>query len=94
MGTRVTLRGLALAILTAKKANPAVVIVFNAHAVKGNKQLKFYGVVNVGGVDYDLAGTNRQLESRCETGTKNICKCSCCDLRIRTCYNVRICRTI
>lgn len=25
---------------------------------------------------------------------KTLSTCSCCDLRIRTCYNVRICRTI
>lgn len=62
MGTRVTLRGLTQAILVAKKANPAVAIVFNANAVEGNKQLKFYGVVSVGGVEYDLAGTNGKLK--------------------------------
>ena len=62
MGTRVTLRGLTQAILVAKLADPAVVIVFNANAVEGNKQLKFYGVVSVGGVEYDLAGNNGRLK--------------------------------
>lgn len=62
MGTRVSLRGLALAVLTAKIADPAVVITFEANAIAGNKALKFYGLVKVGAAEYELAGTNGKLK--------------------------------
>lgn len=61
MGTRTTSRGLALAVLTARLAEPAIAIVFSATAIPGNKSLKLYGSVKVGAVDYDLAGNNGKL---------------------------------
>ena len=62
MATRTTLRGLAQAVFLAKQADPNVAISFEANAVDGNKQLKFYGVVTVGSVEYELAGTNGKLK--------------------------------
>lgn len=61
MGTRITSRGLAQAVLVARQAEPGVAITFTANAVSGNKALKFYGVVKVGVTDYDLAGPNGKL---------------------------------
>lgn len=62
MGTRITQRGLAQAVLVAKQANPAVVITFTANAIEGNKALKFHGEANVGGTVYDFASTNGKLK--------------------------------
>lgn len=62
MGTRVTLRGLAQAVYVAKQADANVAITFEANAIAGNKQLKFYGTVTVGAAEYDLASNNGKLK--------------------------------
>lgn len=62
MGTRITARGLAQAALVARTADPDVVVSFDANALPGDKRLRFYGVVKIGGTSYDLAGNNGRLK--------------------------------
>jgi hypothetical protein len=62
MGTRTTQRALSAAISAAKSDNPSVLISHIANAVPGDKKLVFYGVTDVGGVQYDLAADNGKLK--------------------------------
>lgn len=61
MGTRITSRGLAQALIVARQADANVAVSFVATAIPGNKALKFYGVVRIGATNYDLAGGNGKL---------------------------------
>jgi hypothetical protein len=62
MGTRITQRALSAAIGAAKSSNPSVTVSHIANAVPGDKKLVFYGVTDVGGVEYDLAADNGKLK--------------------------------
>jgi hypothetical protein len=62
MGTRITSRALEKIVRDARALNAGVPVSFIAQAVEGNKQLKFYGIVDVDGTEYDLAGDNGKLK--------------------------------